>query len=226
MTAKPVQQPDSLVSSLQSEVALEASPLLAFLVTHAAKIAVGIVLFILAIGGYWFYSSHMENRRVEESKALGQLMIISDPRMRLEKLEAFLPDAPASVQGAAWFAVLDASIALQDNDKIYAAWERISKLDPNMAVPAALGMSSALAAEGKNKEALTVLEGLALTPQSLDFFNVQTHIALLSELLGDYKRAAAASDALSSAPGIDPNEGKFWAQKKAELESRSADAPQ
>lgn len=224
MTAKPAQQPDTLVTSLQSEVAAEASPLLTFLVAHAAKIVLGIVLFIAAIGGYWFFSAQSESKRLEEVKELGQILIVSDPKLRLEKLEAFVTSAPASVQGAAWFEILNTAASLQDNAKIYAAWERISQLDASLRVPAGLGMANALAAQGKQREALDVLTGLSVGAQSPDVMNVQPQIILLAELVGDYKQAVAACDVLMTVPGANPEETKIWGQKKAELEQKASGA--
>jgi tetratricopeptide (TPR) repeat protein len=224
MTAKRARQPDSLVSSLQSEVAVEASPLLTFLVAHARKLAFGLVLCIVAIGGYWAYSSQSESRRAEELKALGPILVISDPQTRLEKLEAFLPTAPASVRGAAWFAVLDAASQLENQEKIHTAWSNIRNLGESMVVPAGMGMANALAAQGKYREALDVLEGLSLAPNNPEALAVQSHILLLAEILEDYPRAIVACDALLSTPGADPNEAGIWSQKKAELEKKAAGA--
>ena len=222
MTAKKAQQSDSLVSSLQSEVAVEASPLLAFLVAHAGKIALGIVLFLAAIGGYWVYLSQSESRRAETLNALGQILVISDPATRLEKLEAYLPTAPASVRGAVWFETLNAATQAQAYEKVHAAWNAVRQLGESMAVPAGAGMANALAAQGKYREALDVLEGISPAPRNLDLLLVQSHILLLAEVLGDYKRAATACDVLLSAPYADAGEAGIWSQKKAELEEKAA----
>lgn len=224
MTAKKAQQPDSLVSSLQSEVAVEASPLLTFLVAHAGKLALGIVLFLVAIAGYWVYLSQSESRRAEDLKALGQILVISDPAMRLEKLEAYLPTAPASVRGAAWFETLNAASQAQEQEKVYTAWNEVRQLGESMAVPAGVGMANALAAQGKYREALDVLEGVSSGSRNLDVLLVQSHILLLAEVLGDYKRAVAACDAMLSAPDADADEARIWSQKKAELEEKAAES--
>jgi tetratricopeptide (TPR) repeat protein len=224
MTAKKAQQPDSLVSSLQSEVAVDASPLLTFLVAHARKLALGIVLFLVAIVGYWGYASHAESRRAEELKSLGPILIISDPKLRLEKLEAFLSTAPASMQGTVWFEVLHAASQLQDYEKTYTAWKNVRQLGESMAVPAGVGMANALAAQGKYREALDVLENISPVPRNSDALLVQSHIVFLAEVLGDYSRAALACDAMLSTAGANPDEAGIWSQKKVELEKKAAEA--
>ena len=221
MTAKQAIQPEAgLVGSIQSEVATEASPLMAFLLTHARKIALALVVFIVAIAGYWVYEWQQGKTRVEDAKALGQIMVISDPAMRLEKLEGFIANAPASVRRAAWFGVMEASLALGDNEKLYNAWREIRGIDSSLKVTATLGMANAKAAQANYAEALTLLDGIAPGLSGADLINVNTRIVLLSELTGDYSRAIRACDAIIGAPEIG-EEVKFWVQKKAALQQAS-----
>ena len=224
MTAKPAQQNTSqatLVDSLQSEVSAEASPLLLFLIAHARKIALFLVLFIIAIAGYWFYSSQASKLEQQEALALGQIMIVSDPALRLEKLEAFVPNAPGSVQRAAWFAIMEAATMLQMHDKAYTAWKKIADFGPGVKVPAAMGMASALAEQEKFREALDLLNGVALELKGQDLVNVNARISVLAEVVEDYPRALAACDVIIA--GVtNPTEMKIWAQKKAELEKKIA----
>lgn len=221
----PIANDPGLVGSLQSEVATEASPLMSFLITHARKIALILVIFILAIVGYSFYSWHADGKRAEESKELGKLLVISDPAMRMEKLEAFIGNAPDSVRRSAWFAILDAAEQLQDNDKIVNAWKRIGEMDDAMKVPAALGAAKNLANQEKYAEALQTLEDAAkrkLAPS--DLLSVNTRIALLAEVTGDIPRALAACDAIINEPALS-NETKFWIQKRAGLEKQLSESP-
>lgn len=230
MSAKAVKQPSTpaqqgLVDSLQSEVADEASPLLSFLVAHAAKIAVAIVLFIAAIGGYWFYESRSESGRVAESAELGKILVISDPSMRMERLETFVKSAPESVRRAAWFAVLETASVLEDNDKLYQAWKAIGDTDAAIRLPAALGMANALTAQEKYKEALDLLSAAASTPPGSESAQLNIRIVLLAEMQGDYARAVRACEAVTADPLLDPTELKLWAQKKDELTARLTAKP-
>ncbi|MCL1940084.1 MAG: tetratricopeptide repeat protein [Desulfovibrionaceae bacterium] len=225
MTAKPAQQPAppaGLVDSLQAEVAAEASPLMLFLVEHARKIALALVLFILAIGGYWFYASHTHKVAVEDAQRLGTILIISDPAMRLERLEAFIPSAPSSVKHEAWFALANAAGQVQDYPKAYKAWETIRGFDPALKGAASLGMANALAQQGKYADALSLLNAALPDLKGPEAINANMRIILLAEVLGDYARAIAACDAILTTPeaAADVSAMNRFGQKKAELEAK------
>lgn len=218
MTAKPVQQ-EGLVGSLQSEVSAEASPLLQFLIAHAVKIVAGILLFIAAIAAYWLYNSSSDSRRLAESKELGQFMIISDPAVRLEKLAAFAPSAPSSVKTPLAFAMMEAATAVQDQEKVYAAWQLIAESDNIIRPTATVGMASALSKQGKFKEALDVLLQVAPGLTGGDARIVNTRIVFLAEVTGDMGKALAACDsllALSAGSG----DTSIWAQKRADIDAK------
>lgn len=218
MTAKPVQQ-EGLVGSLQSEVAAEASPLLRFLIAHAVKIAVGIVLFIALIAAYWLYNAHSDSRRQAEARELGQYMIISDPALRLEKLEAYAPNAPESIKTPLAFAMMEAATALQDQDKIFAAWKIISERDALIRPTATLGMASSLANQGKFDQALSLLVTAAQGLTGGDSRNVNSRIIFLAEVTGDLDKALSACEALiNQAPS--PDEAVLWHQKRTDLEAK------
>ncbi|MDR0827940.1 MAG: hypothetical protein LBN33_08730 [Desulfovibrio sp.] len=220
LAAKP-ESPDSLVDSLQSEVASEASPLLRFLLARARLIATAAVILIACGAGYRFHAARTESRIAEETESLGRILVISSPVMRLEKLEAFLADAPASVKSGAWLAIMEAANLTGDNEKIYKAWEWISKAEPSLKVPAAMGMSGALAAQEKYREAIDALEAVAGGLKGGEAGNVYSRMVILAELLGDYKRAVAACDSLAGAGG-DTADAMFWTQKKLDLEEKIA----
>lgn len=214
MAAKAV-QPEGLVGSLQSEVAAEASPLLNFLVAHALKIVAGIVLFIAAIAAYWLYSAHAESAKAEEARLLGQYLIISDPAMRLQKLEEFAPQAPDSVKKALNFAIMEAATQLQDHEKTYAAWKVISE-DKTMRPTAFLGMAGALANLGRFNEALDLLVSLAPDLQGGDSILINSRLVGLAEVTGDLDKALAACDAMIG-QASDPRESMMWTQKRDDL---------
>lgn len=232
MSAKAVKQPSApspaqqgIVGSLQSEVAAEASPLLTFLVAHAAKIAAAIVLFILAIGGYWFYESQSHSNRIAESAELGKILVVSDPAARMERLEAFVKTAPDSLKSSVWFAILETASVLEDNDKLYQAWKAVSAMDSAIKLPAALGMANALTAQEKYQEALALLDGVSATAPGSESAQINIRIALLAEMQGDYARAMRACEAVTTDPLLDPNELKLWTQKKEDLAVRLGTRP-
>ena len=220
MAVKPEHAP-SLIDSLQSEVATEASPMMQFLVNHARTIALGIVVFIVAIAGYWVYSWNSGKQQTAALQELGRVIVIADASERLKALDAYLASAPAATKNAVLFAQAEAAQELKDYARAYSAWEAISKIDPTVKVTGTFGMVQALIAQEKYKEALGLLEGISSKTNVADVVNVNSQIIVIAENLGDYKRAIAACDTILSQPEL-VTDMNLWSQKKAALEQEAA----
>ena len=197
--------------------------MLQLLVRHARSIVIGILLFIVAIAGYWIYSWQAGKQSAAAARELGAILIVSDTKPRIANLETYLASAPQSMKGTAWFAIMEGARQLQDYPKVYEAWKAIGALEPGLKVPSGLGMSSALAAQSKSKEAVAALDGIAAGLNPADSLLVTSQIAAYAELAGDYNSAIAACDTLSKLPEAAAEAG-VWAQKKAELERKKAEA--
>jgi predicted negative regulator of RcsB-dependent stress response len=211
---------DSLADDIRSEVSEEASPLLRFLIGRAKFITVGLLLVVAAVVGRHLYSTRAENRKLEEAESLGRILVISGPALRLEKLEEFMAaGAPASVQTAGRFAIMEAAALLLDHGKVYEAWKEIGATEPSLKVAAAMGMAGALAAQNKYREALEHLDAVSVGLEAGEAANINSRIVILAELTGDLPRAVRACDAVT---GLPPGSAdvKFWAQKKLELEEK------
>ncbi|MDR2801535.1 MAG: hypothetical protein LBB52_09795 [Desulfovibrio sp.] len=224
MTAKPARsneaaaQPDGLTNSLQSEVADEASPLLRFITARARLLIAALALVIISVTGYRLYAAQVAKQAAEEAETLGRILVISNPAMRLEQLEAHAAKAPPSSQTAVWLAIVETASQIPDHAKVLTAWEKVS---PVFKVQAAMGMAGALAAQEKYREAVEALENVAPGLKGAEAGMVYSRIVILTELLGDYKRAVAACDALINQPGFSAG-SEIWVQKKFELEEKSA----
>jgi predicted negative regulator of RcsB-dependent stress response len=219
ITAVKAKHQDGLVADIRSEVSEEASPLLRFLLSKAKFAAVGLLLIIAAVAGRHFYSTQAENQKLEEAEALGRILVISAPSLRLEKLEEFMAVAPASVRTAGWLAVMEAATLLQNNDKVYNAWKEIGAADPSLKVASAMGMAGALAARDKFREALDLLDAVSGGLEAGEAADVNSRIVILAELTGDLQRAVRACDAVTGLPSGSADM-KFWAQKKLELQEK------
>lgn len=216
-------QADSLLGSLQAEVSAEASPFLMFLTRHARSITIAIVLCILAIVGYWIYASQAEKGRYEDTLSYGKILLIADPRTRLEQLEAFAGTAPGTVRKAVWFSIMDTAGELRDYDTVYRAWKAISDFDSGIHAIAVVGMADALSLQKKDKEALDLLESVSNRLKNHEVPLVNARIVLLAENLGNYDKAMAACDTLIS-KSSDPKDMSMWMQKRAVLEQKKAKA--
>jgi tetratricopeptide (TPR) repeat protein len=208
------------MGTLQEEVAAEASPLLRLLIDHARAIAVLLVLCLLALAGYWLYEERRAGVRDELRLEFGRLVTSRQGRDRLAALEDYLKTAPEELRPAALFALAESAAEVRDPVRAYAAWERIARLDPPLRTPALLAMASALAEQGKKREALDLLASAAGLPgpdQSL----VNERIILLAEALEQYDRAIMACEAVAAAapPFADAS---FWERKLAALRQKAA----
>lgn len=223
MTANPAntadrRDPNFLMDSLQSEVPTEASPLLNFLINNARGIAIFLALFLVAIIGYWVYSSQAEKQAQLDQRALGEILIIKDTAKRLERLEAYAPSAPASVAHQTWFAIMAAAGELNKPEKSFEAWKKISEYGGNIKGTAYMGMATALADQGKLKEAIDLLSAQVGNFTGAQAMTMNLRIASLAEASGDFQRAITACDALINEPEL-AGEAHLWRQKRAGLEN-------
>ena len=221
MAVNPQNTP-SLIGSIQEEVAAEASPMLQFLIDHARIIALGVVLFIIAIVGYWFYASKMERVKAEQELEFGRLVTGKTGAARIAALEEYLKTAPKELHASAWFAIAEAAGQEKDYVKAYAAWEQIAKLNPSIRITATLAMAQALSDQDKNAEALKLLDSVSGNLGLNDIVNVNSRIAILAENLGQYDRAIAACEAITANPSV--GDTTFWTQKIASLRKKAAAA--
>jgi predicted negative regulator of RcsB-dependent stress response len=213
----------SLIGSIQGEVAAEASPMLQFLIDNTRYIVLGIILFIIAIVGYWLYTSNVENTRAERQLEFGRLLIGKTGPERITALEEYLKTAPSSLHAAAWFAIAEAAQMEQDYPKTYQAWEQIAKLDPEIKVTATLAMAQSLEEQKKDQAALDLLDSISSGLNSADQYNVNTRITILAENLGNYDRAIAACEAIAANPDV-AGDAVFWRQKLLVLQKKASDA--
>lgn len=220
MAAQP-EQTSSVLSTLQAEVSAEASPMLQFLARHARSIVIVFLLFIAAIIGYWVYSWQSGKQTSADIRELGSLLIITDPTTRLSKLDDYLRSAPEKMRPSAWFAALEAAREAGNQEKVRSAWQAIATLDAKLGNMAALGTASSLASQDKYQEAAAVLAKAVAGAKGAEAALLNMQLVLYAEVAGDYKRALEACDALVRLQD-ESVESRFWEQKKAALEQKTA----
>jgi len=226
--AKPTQttrpaQPGSIMDSIQSEVATEASPMLLFLTRNARIMALALVLCIAGIIGYWVHAEMAKSKREETIAELGKILILSDAQMRLERLESFAPNAQDSVKRQTWYSIMHTANELKDYARVYTAWEHIRDFDDNIRATATVGMADALSSQNKYKEALALLESVTSNLKDASAPPVYMRILALADSLGEYERALGACNALLGKT-TNPSDISLWTQKKILLEEQIAAA--
>ena len=224
MAQKPTHE-GTLLGSIQSEVSAESSPLLEFLAVHAQSIIAGIVLFILAIGGYWAYSSYTASQLTAQQQEFSKIVAANQGEARLRALEAYLKTAPDTIRLTALLTLAQSAQDIGDYKTAYSAWEQLAKQQPDLRVEATSGMAQALIEQGEKQKALQLLDALIPGLPASYQIHVNSQIVALAETMGDYKRAVAACEAIIQAPAkfnvpVSPTKLGFWSQRLAALQLR------
>ena len=110
----PEPQAPAILKEMQSEVSAEATPLLDFIIKHAALIAGALVLFVAVLAGTagynWYQTSAVQKAQTE----LTRVVMSTEGAERVKALEAFIAKAPPSIHTAALLALADAASTQDD----------------------------------------------------------------------------------------------------------------
>jgi hypothetical protein len=201
-----------ILGELQSEVSVEAAPLLQFIARHAAAIMVLLglsVAVVVGVGAWQWYAS----KRDEEARAdFARLLLQQQGAARVSALESFAATAPDSVRLAALMELGLAALAEKDAAKAAAAFARVAALDKGQAlgVAAVLSEAQTLMQAGKAAESLEILEALENTVPEYMRIQVRGLIALNARQAGKTDRAVKAyEDLLAGAQGNDADYYRF-----------------
>jgi tetratricopeptide (TPR) repeat protein len=221
------QKNHTLIDSIQTEVAKEASPFLEFLIRNSKKIALSIVLVILIAVGVSGWNMYQANRLTAAREELGLILAGQDAGARLEALKTFAQGVEHAEIKTAAFLALSYEAAEAGNPALASsAWEELVRLVPAgspMYFTAQMGMADALDKLGKTPEALTLLESLlGDAPAEL---TLVINIALmdLAEKSGQWDKALQACEAmLNNAPAT--TDKSYLRQKIAYLQLKKVPA--
>lgn len=214
------QIPSGLIGEIQSEVALEATPLLSFVLRNIRMIVscvVALVVIIVAAGTWHWYTAQTKQ---DAQIALGRILVGQEGAERVKALEAFLPQAPDSIRLGVQLEIAVTALSVNDLARAASAYGNIHAEDPKGAIGlmAAINQADVLLRAEKPKEALAVLDALEKTvPENLRP-SVHEAQAACAEQSGDLARALAGYEAIVSAPGGD--QMGYYQAKIAELKAR------
>jgi tetratricopeptide (TPR) repeat protein len=206
----------TLIDTIQTEVAKEASPFLEFLIRNSKKITLSIVLVILIAVGVSGWGMYQENKLAEAREELGLILSGQDAGARLEALKTFTQHSElAEIKTAAFLALAHEATEAENHALAYSAWEELVRLVPAgspMYFTAQMGMANALNNLDRTPEALALLESLlGSAPAEL---TLVINIALmdLAEKSGQWDKALQACEAmLNNAP---PTTDKSYLRQK------------
>ena len=204
-----------ILGELQSEVSVEAVPLLQFIARNAAAIMVLLglaVAAVIGVGAWQWYAS----KRDEEARTHFARLLLQQQGARVRALEEFAATAPDSVRLAALMELGLAALAEKDATKAAAAFARVAALDKGkpLGAVAVLSEAQALMQTGKAAEALAILEPLDNTVPEYMRVQVRGLIALNALQAGKTDRAVKAyEDLLAGAQGNDADYYRFCIQQ-------------
>ncbi|MDR2727481.1 MAG: tetratricopeptide repeat protein [Deltaproteobacteria bacterium] len=198
---RPAQPLPGVMGGLQSEVSVEAAPLLQFMIKHIGVI-VGIVLFlivgIVATGAYQWHSS----RSLHEARmALGKILTGGTTGAdRVKALEALVQDVPASMRIGLWLEVAAAAQEAQDYAQAAVAFGRVGQLDKSpLGFVSLMNQADMLLRTGDAAKALDVLEPLVTSAPETMRLTVRESVAGAAEAAGDTQKAIAMYQSMLAA---------------------------
>ncbi len=177
-----------------------AQRLLDFLVDNLKSIALGCGVLVLAVGIYAGVSHWRTSQAGKAADALGVILIQkTEPKARVDALEAFLKDAPGPLRPTVLLELAASAMVSKQYAKASTAWAELEgSSSPDMKVIAGIGHAKSLLLEGKAPEALTLLKALkANSPQSYAM-PVTRQLAVAAEQAGDAKTALEAYTELAT----------------------------
>ncbi|MCL1986040.1 MAG: tetratricopeptide repeat protein [Betaproteobacteria bacterium] len=201
-----------ILGELQSEVSVEAAPLLQFIARNASAIMLLLGLFVVIVVGIGVWQWHVSKRDEEAQTNFSRLLLQQQGAARVSALESFAATAPDSIRLAAFMELGLAALAEKDAVKASAAFARVAALDNNepFGTVAALSEARTLLQAGKAAEALAILEPLENTVPEHMRVQVRGLVALSARQAGKTDRAIKAyEDLLAGALGTDADYYRF-----------------
>jgi predicted negative regulator of RcsB-dependent stress response len=209
------------VSGLEApEVDKAARPIFEWFVANFKPILIGMGLAILVVAVWSVYDSYRDKQLASARMELGKLVVVRDDNLRIQGLEAYLPQAPAELKQNVLAELAKACMDARLYGKAADTWDKLAASgDGNVRIVATFGRATSLAAMGKGDEALAGLDKLAPTlPDSYKTMFGQQK-ALCAESAGKWQVAIDAYEGLKAA-GAQNKE--FYDYKIGELKARAA----
>jgi tetratricopeptide (TPR) repeat protein len=201
------------MDSIQAEVSKEASPLLDFLIKHAAKLVAGLVALIVLIAGagIWKYYTGKTHRETREK--LGLILIAPSSEDKIARLETFIAGAPDDLKRAAWLALMETAGQIGNHEKAAQAWARFESGSKAADLVAKIGEAQSLSVAGKHAESLALLEKLLESSQPEASAVINDLIIVEAESLGQWGRALEACESVlgGASAYVNQNEWKLRA---------------
>ena len=205
-----------LLNNIQSEVSVEAAPLLGFIARNSAMIMTLLALFVLLVVGVGAWQWYADKRDTDAQMQLARLLVLPQGTARLTALSDFAAKAPDSVLPATLAELGLSALNAGEAEKAATSYERLAQLQNNTAlgILARFAQAQSLSAAHKYDQALAVLEQMENTVSEGLRPQVRTLLALAAEQAQKPARAITAYEALlAGASGENADFYRFQLQR-------------
>jgi len=174
--------------------------LLDFLVDNLKNIALACGIIILAVAVYAGVNHWRGRQAAKAADVLGVILIQkTEPKARVDALEAFLKDAPSSLRPTVLLELAASAMVSRQYDKASTAWAELEgSSSPDMKVVAGIGHAKSLLMTGKAPEALTLLQALKAKSPAAYALPITRQLAVAAEEAGNMKAALEAYTELAA----------------------------
>lgn len=213
------QESQVILNELQSEVSVEAAPLLQFILKHAGLIMTALGLFALLLAGGATYRWYTARAATQAQSQLASLTMLPAGQEKFAALENFVSTAPEKVRLAALLELANAALSIQQYDKAADAYAKLYASDATQPLGeiAAINEAQTLMRVGKFDAALVVLEKMQNAVSEENRILVMTILAESAQAAGQTARAITAYEQLA-ASGTGP-EAEFFRFRAQALKS-------
>ncbi len=180
--------PTELLNSVESEVSKESAPLLEFLVRHARKIGLAIVVLVVVLAGYGGYRWWEARNHAAGMKDLGRVLVAGASPEQLRKVLAFAEQGPSSTRIAAYFEAARIATELGDKTMAAAAWGKVAQAGGAMGFAAQMSQAQLLLTAGDPEGAARLYQSIKTAS------NPDVEKALLAYSAMAWSQAADKSD--------------------------------
>lgn len=188
-----------IIDEIEQEADHDMHPFLKKILDNMQPIAIGIGAIILVVGGYTGYTSYARNQAVALNNELGTILTIDDPAQQITSLKKFIENNPSSMSVGTLMELANAEMKNKNYQEAADAWAKVAAKSDNDIKPLALmGQARALSLQGKNKEALAILEGIDTLTGKNFATSLGRQIAFTAERTGDWKKALTAYEGLKT----------------------------
>lgn len=187
-----------LLQALKEDISPEATPALQFLMDHAKTISSIVIAGVLIAVAIIVYQWNHKNNIAKAKSDVAAILVSKTGADKINALEALLPDVPSEIVAGVYLDMAYTAVGINDPVKAADAWDKVynSANDPALKAVAGLGKAKALADQGKDAEALVILDTVSSTTDAAMLPQLQMEIAVLAEKSGDLQKSKAAYEAL------------------------------